>query len=377
MIPPRRLLGMLLLAALAIAGYADARLRRDFVDFEVYHTAGQRVRRAEPLYRDDDGHFQYKYLPAFAIAMVPFTYGDIEVAKPVWFALSVGLLVWFFQQAVLLLPNRRLRPLVLYCFLVPLASKFIVKELVNGQSNVMLGVLVMAALAAALKKQPRLAGLSVAAAVFVKPYALIMLPWMLVSLDIDATLSFAGAMGLGLLLPVPIYGWSGNLALLQGWFHTVSSTTAPNLLMRDAVSLAAMWAKWLGPGSTASLLALVSSVLVLCAAVPVWWRRRAVPAPAFLEVALLLLMVPLLSPQGWDYVLILGIPAIACLIDRWRDVTIPWRAIATVAIVLTCLLTYDTLGQKLYMKVTTFSIVSLGALLAIVSLTHVRVKSLA
>ena len=57
--------------------------------------------------------------------------------------------------------------------------------------------------------------------------------------------------------------------------------------------------------------------------------------------------------------------------------TIPWRAIAVAAVVLTCLLTYDTLGQKLYMKITTYAIVSLGALLSIVSLTHVRFKSLA
>ncbi len=368
---------MLLLSALAIGGYTNARLRRDFVDFEVYHTAGERVRHAEPLYRDDDGHFQYKYLPAFALAMVPFTYGDIERAKPVWFALSVGLLVWFYQQAVTLLPSRRLRPWVLYVWLVPLGAKFITKELVNGQSNVLLGVLMMTTLAAVLHQRPRWAGVALAAAVFVKPYALVMAPWLVVAAPLEASVSFAGAMLVGLLLPVPIYGWSGNLALLAGWWHGVTSTTAPNLLMRDAVSLAAMWAKWIGVGARASALALASAVVLGIVPVTVWLRRQRVAAPAFLEVALLLLMVPLLSPQGWDYVLLLGLPAIACLIDRFQDVTMPWRIATAVAIFLTCLLSYDTVGQRAYMQVTTYAIVSVGALMAVAMLARLRLHALA
>ena len=45
------------------------RIHRYQVDFEVYRTAAQRVVHGEPLYRADDGHYQFKYLPAFAVAM--------------------------------------------------------------------------------------------------------------------------------------------------------------------------------------------------------------------------------------------------------------------------------------------------------------------
>ena len=44
------------------------------VDFEVYRTAAARALDAEPLYRADDGHYQFKYLPAFALAMAPFAW---------------------------------------------------------------------------------------------------------------------------------------------------------------------------------------------------------------------------------------------------------------------------------------------------------------
>ena len=53
---------------LIVAGaYGLVRLNRDeLVDFAVPRTAAVRFVAHEPLYRPDDGHFQYKYFPAFA-----------------------------------------------------------------------------------------------------------------------------------------------------------------------------------------------------------------------------------------------------------------------------------------------------------------------
>ena len=103
-------------------------------------------------------------------------------------------------------------------------------------------------------------------AVFVKVYALVLLPWLALALGLPAVLGFMAVLAAGLLLPIPVYGWDGNLALLAGWYHTVTSTTAPNLLLRHAISFAAMWAKWLGPGTLASVLALASVIVAWAAA---------------------------------------------------------------------------------------------------------------
>jgi hypothetical protein len=375
----RRVLGIVLLSAFGAVAYVDARLnsRRDFMDFKVYQVASRRALGAEPLYRDEDLHFQYKYFPAFAFVMIPFAFGNPEYVKPLWFAISVALFVWFFQQMVTLLPDRRRPDWVLYCWLVPIAAKFIVKELINGQTNVLFGVIVMAGLAAAVERRSRLAGACMALAVWVKPYALIFLPWLTLSLDLSATVTFAVVMLIGLLLPVPIYGWNGTLALLSGWFHTVTTTTEPNLLTRDAESLSAMWAKWIGIGPRAATLTVLSSILVAAIAIPVWRRRMAVKSPEFLEIALLLSMIPLLSPQGWDYVFVLALPAVACLIDRWRDVSIPWRFFTAIAIFMTCLLTFETVGQRLYMIVTTYAIVGLGGVLLLGPIARLRLRALA
>ena len=373
----RRVLVMLLVIGLGVAGYGVTRFKRDFVDFEVFQQAGVRALAAEPLYRDSDGFFQYKYLPTFAFAMAPFSNIDIEVSKAIWFALSVGLLIFFVQQSVEALPGRRQSRRLLYWTIGFLLTKFVIPELQNGQCNVLMGVLAMGGFNAARHGRNRAAGALIGSAVFVKVYALILLPWLALAVGMTAVLGFMAVLAAGLLLPVSVYGWEGNLALLAGWFHTVTATTESTLLARRAISFAAMWAKWLGPGPIAAMLALASVIAALGAALFVWRRRQSVTDPAYLEVGLLLMLVPLLSPQGWDYVLLLGAPAMIVLIDRWMEMTMPWRALTVAGFFMANLTTFDTVGQHNNMLVTTYAVVSVGAIAQLASLVHVRVRGLA
>jgi hypothetical protein len=368
---------MLLVVILAVTAYGATRLKRDFVDFEVMRKAGARVLVAEPLYRSEDGHFQYKYLPAFAFFMIPFSLSPGEIAKPIWFAISVGLLIFFFQQSVAGLPGRQRAPATLYWLIAILMAKFVVTELVNGQCNILLGVLAMAGLDAARRGRPGLAGGIIAAAVFVKPYALVLLPWLALAVGAPAVLAFLAVCAAGLLLPIAMYGWSGNLMLLAGWYDTVTSTITPNLFHRHAISFAAIWAKWIGEGPTASWLALASGLVAFGAAAVVWRNRTAVKAPDYLEVGFLLMLVPLLSPQGWDYVLLLGAPAMLVLVDRWPNMTYGWRALTVAGFLMANLTTYDTVGQRTYMIVTTYAVVGIGAIALIASLVRVRIRGLA
>ena len=58
----------------------------------------------------------------------------------------------------------------------------------------------------------------------------------------------AAGIAAALVLPVPLYGVHGTVALHVAWWRTVTESTAPNLLNADNVSLAAMFAKWMGVG---------------------------------------------------------------------------------------------------------------------------------
>ena len=78
--PVRRFVWPLILVLFFITIYV-IRVHEEMVDFEVYRTAADRALDAEPLYRADDGHYQYKYFPAFALAMAPFAVVPDQVAQ--------------------------------------------------------------------------------------------------------------------------------------------------------------------------------------------------------------------------------------------------------------------------------------------------------
>jgi hypothetical protein len=368
----RRALTLLIVVLVAAAAYAAARSRRDFWDFEVYRRAAVRALAAEPLYRADDGHYQFKYWPAFALAMAPFGRLDPELGKVIWYTLTVACIGVFIERSIVLLPGRRSSTRWLAWLTLLFTGKFIVKELVNGQTNALFGVLAMAALASAAAGRPLRAGALVGIAAFVKPYAVLFVPWLAAAVGLRAAAASIAVLMGGWLLPAAVYGWQGNLDLLRAWYATVVETTPANLLFPENISIAAFWAKWIGPGPRASLLTIAAVAACLVGAAYAWAARRRVDEPEYLELAYLLLLVPLVSPQGWDYVLLLGVPAIVCLLDRLRDRSTAWRTVTLAGLLLTSFTIYDLLGRSAYLALMSWSVVTAGALLAAVSLLQLR-----
>jgi hypothetical protein len=373
----RALAWPLLFVVLAAAIYIAIRAKRDLVDFEVYRTAAVRAAHAEPLYRADDGHWQFKYLPAFAIVTAPIAWIDPEVTKGLWFALSCGLIIWLFRSSVDLLPNRHRAVAPLLALSAFMTAKLWIKELIMGQTNIWLAVLVVAALAAVRRGRPRTAGLLIGLGMFVKVYALIFLPWLAIAAGLPALLTFGVTLAAGLALPALVYGWQGNIALHEAWWRTVSDTTAPNLLYGESVSTASFWAKWLGVGSQAATFAAISSLVLVLAVLSVFLRRRRVPEPSYLEVAALALIIPILSPQGWDYVMMLGIPATVMLLDRWDNVNIGWRVVTGIAILMTGFTVFDIVGRRLYSLAMQTGVLVIAGIVLAVCVVHLRWRDLA
>ena len=376
-LPPAVWALLLMLIAGTVYGVARGLRHRDLVDFEVYSRAGNRVLAHAPLYRPDDGHYQFKYLPLFALAVVPFARIDQETAKAVWFVMSFGLLVAFVRRSVRALPDRRMSEVALAWLAVLFVGRFYVKELILGQANIIFGLLLILALTAVQARRSSLAGILVGLATFVKPYGVVFLPWLAVAGGIAALASAAVVLVVGVALPAVSYGWSGNLALLNGWYQTVTSTTPENLLFGENISLATMWAKWVGPGRAATILATACGIGLLALVGWAWSRRASVNEPNYLEFAMLMALVPLLSPQGWNYVLVLATPAVILLIDRLRDLTWPWRVLSGAAVAVAGLTIYDLIGRAIYSSFLQWSLVSVAAIVFVVSLTHLRMRALA
>jgi Glycosyltransferase family 87 len=373
-----RLRAILLFLVIVGGLYALLRTQRDgLVDFVVPRTAAERFVAHERLYRPEDGHYQYKYLPAFALLMVPFTWLPGRLAEFTWLALTVAMTWAFVRLSLAALPDRRLPEKTLIWLTLLLNGKFLVKELGFGQFNLLLGLIVLGAVVAAQRGRGLVAGAAVAAGVFVKPYALVLVPWLTWTRGWRPLTVFGMVMAAGLLLPVVSYGWNGNVTLLHEWYRTVTETTEPNLLGLENISFASMWAKWLQPGPAASNLALGSVIAAVAAGVAVMAMRRRVDKPDFLEAAYFLLLVPLLSPQGWDYVLLIGLPAYMLLVDRWRELSPAWRAVAAIGIFLTSFTIFDLLRRPLYFFLMELSGVSIGAVLIAACLIRLRWRAIA
>lgn len=362
-----------LLLALLFTG----KVSRKMPDLEVYWTASVRARTAQPLYRPEDQHYQFKYLPAFAVLAIPGGLVPLPVAKAVWYAVSILLLVALVTLSLAILPEQRKPPWVLATITVLAMAKFFGHEVVLGQMNALLGVIVLAAVVALRRGREARAALLIVLAIVVKPYAVIFLPWLIARRRVPSIAAASAALAAIVALPAVVYGVVGDIAQHRAWWKTVTESTAPNLINADNVSVAAMYVKWIGAGSVAGALTAVTCVAVLAAAGVVFARRRGLAFPEGLEAALLLTSIPLLSPQGWDYVFLISAPAVMYLVNYGDRLPRSLRLLATIAVATIALSIYDVMGRAAYGAFMSLSVITVCYFAVLTALAALRVRAVA
>jgi hypothetical protein len=353
-----------------------AKARERMPDFEVYWQAGARAAAAEPLYRPSDGDYQFKYFPAFAVAMMPFALMPLATAKAVWFTLSMAALMLLLPLSTTLPQRRKSIALLIVVGVVGL-GKYYVEDLVLGQINTLVALVAVGMVLAIQGGREALAGSLAALAIVLKPYALILVPWVIARQHLRAIAALAIGLIAACALPVIRYGVDGTIALHRDWWLTVTATTGGVLLHTDNVSLASLWAKRLGAGPAATALAAASSVALLAGAAVVFLRRKGVAKPDGLEAGLLLAITPLISPQGWDYTLVLATLAITYVVNDIDRLPALLRALTIVAIVCIGVSLYDVLGRRVLYLLLDFSVITVGVILVIAAAMMVRMRRLA
>jgi hypothetical protein len=138
-----------------------------------------------------------------------------------------------------------------------------------------------------------------------------------------------------------------------------------------------MWAKWIGAGAAAAALTAVTSLIILAAASVVVLKRGTVPFPEGLEGALLLTCIPLLSPQGWDYVFLVSTPAVLFIVNYEDRLPRLMRMAALVALAAIGLSLYDVMGRAAYGTFMALSIVTVCYLIVTSALCTLRLRQIA
>jgi hypothetical protein len=145
----------------------------------------------------------------------------------------------------------------------------------------------------------------------------------------------------------------------------------------DNVSLASMYAKWFGATATAHTFTVVTAVALLGLAAAVFLGRRDVPQPDGLEAGLLIALTPLLSPQGWDYVLVVCTPAVVCLVNHVDRLPRALRLLFAVAIAAIGLTIFDLVGRTVHAALIRMSVITLGVMTVIALLGVLRAWKIA
>ena len=70
----------------------------------------------------------------------------------------------------------------------------------------------------------------------------------------------------------------------------------------------------------------------------------------------MLLLIPLVSPLGWDYTFLSSLPAIAFIVAQWGDLPRFVRVVLTVDFGVIALSLYDVLGRSLYASFMAWSV---------------------
>ena len=369
-----------ILCAIVVAGVAlyAFKISSKMVDFDVFWRAGARAAAGEPLYRPEDGHYQFKYLPAFAILVSPLTLLTPSLARVVWFTLSLSSLVALLAMSLRLWPERRRAAWLLAAVTIAALGKFYAHELLLGQANAMFGAVVVAALLAIARGREGLAGALVALGVVLKPYALLLIPWLALRRRWPSIAACVAGLAVALGLPLLRYSAAATIALHRQWWGTVRDTTAPNLTSADNVSWLAMYTKWFGDDTPWAFgLWVGTGVAVVALLAWMWKARPRIKLPEPLEGAVLLLLVPLVSPQGWDYVLLLATPCVVCLVSFADRLAMPMRVATYVAMAVMGLTLYDVMGRDAYRAFMMASGVTLCTFVLIAAAASLRLRQAA
>lgn len=373
----KAIIGRALLAALGLALLAAyiIHIRKDMTDFEVIWQAGRRLLHGEALYRVSDGHLQFKYSPLAAMACVPFSILPLEAAKACWFVIQVLCLAGIGRLGIALLPARRKSAVFLLGFSFLILGKFLARELVLGQVNLLILLLFLAALASLLKGREVEAGLFWTFSLFFKPYGLIFVPHVLLKKRWRFLAAGAAAAVAGIFLPTAVYGLRGNLQILDEWRKTLSLSTSGLLDVGDNASLYHLFLNLTGGREFSALIMMASAVLILAAAV-LWMmakgRANAPDRPEVLEWAVLAALVPLLSPLSWYYLYLFVFPGLLFLLDRLRGFSPLTRGLLIADFVMIGATLVETMGRPAFEFYTKNSVLAGNALILVFFLFMLR-----
>jgi hypothetical protein len=342
------------------------RVNKEMVDFEVNYKAGLRLSWGESLYRTEDGHYQFKYPPFAAMLYLPLSICPLPAAKMIWYSLLLFASVGVFYSVYRLSTGASKIPAWLSWVPLLVLGRYFFRELQLGQINVLITFILLAMTGLLVRSEKkngpgaeRGAGILWGLSVALKPYALIFLPYFLLKKKFRALSAGLAFSAISFVLPSFFYGFSGNWTVHGEWVRSLTQSTPQLLSSQDNASLLALFTKWTGRPNLAFLLWGICLILLVGLLWIVVRKGQTLENPIPLDCGLLLLLIPLISPLGWDYTFLSSVLALSLISKHYLDYSVPARIVLALLCLVIPLSLYDLLGRHLYARFMSLSIITL------------------
>ncbi|MGH7924425.1 MAG: glycosyltransferase family 87 protein [Candidatus Binatus sp.] len=298
-------------------------------DFNVYYRAGHRVLHGLAIYPPSDSD-RFLYAPIFAIGFAPLAALPRHLAQFVFFTVNAFSLIELILGAGVILfgPTRQL-PAALIVVPVLLSFRFIDNNFDHGQINLPTLALVVWAIISAEESRDAQAGLMLAAAILIKPFAVLAALHLAIRRHFGA-LGWSVAAGMVLLIvPIVIFGLRGWIDQTAAYATAIASMTdryRTMLTNQSAVSaVARLMSLRIGTGAETSPTATFAGMgleIALIAAVSLWDWRSAERGNLASRLALcgLFCLMPSFAPISWkSYYAAMLVPYMALTAGLWTD----------------------------------------------------------
>ena len=347
-VPPKVRRQLLIAVAIVFfAGIYIGKISSRMPDFEVYQRAGDRAWTAEQLYRADDGHYQFKCLPASRSRWCQSVCSRSRLLAT-WCVCSVALLAGLLTLSLRLLPERRRTDALLVGATIVLLAKFYGHELELGQVNILMAFLIVAA--ARLMQTGRESGCRSADRRCSRRQAVCRaVPAVPDSASQDVIDRHGrrrprrGLPGPGHSLQARRERRAAEGVVADGHRNDGAEPDGPQQRL-GGIGLHAIAGAF---GRPAELLAAASVLALLLSARFVFARRSNLAFPEGLEIGLLLTIMPIVSPQGWDYVFLISTPAVMYLVNYADGLPRSMRIGVTIALLVIAFSIFDLIGRRL------------------------------
>ncbi len=331
-------------------------------DLEVYQKTALRMVNGEDLYRavEDDPyeHYVYKYSPPAAMFFIPLILPGLTVSKFLyWVFLTFIFGSILYNMKVIFTGKAEMNSRITGSLMLATAivGTHFFRELHLGQVNLLLLGAYIYALRCFLARQSAGFGVLMAASIFIKPFALIFIPFLLVLRKFKESMYFAGFTILLFILPFAFYpDITGFMDLYASWIRELGIEMADKqgLLAEGNHTLFSVVARFTPVGflemNETGRYIYQLLVLGLLGTLIFWFlfKKKVADAPARIFI-ILISFIPLLAFTS-NNAFIFTLPLIAYLLFKYRELNVYFK----VLFILSCILIggniYDLLGRELF-----------------------------